>query len=221
MSPNGTWGMVPDVVAKCSGERQFIRPVLEESVCCVESACDGVARTAARRTLLCIVTTAATLGFMVEVRALTPEDWRLWREVRLAALSEAPGAFRSTLAYWSGDGDTESRWRARLRDVPLNLVALEDNSPIGQASGAVLDGGALSELISMWVAPAARGSGVADALVDAVAEWAQSLGASAVRTSVRRANERAIHFYLRAGFMPVDEPGDEPAELAMVRPLHP
>lgn len=157
---------------------------------------------------------------MVEVRALTPEDWRLWREVRLAALRDAPEAFGSTLAYWSGDGDAEPRWRARLRDVPLNLIAVDDDSPIGQASGTLLDGDARSELISMWVAPAARGTGVADALVEAVAEWAQSLGASAVRLSVRRANERAIRFYLRVGFIHVDEPGDDPAELAMVRPPH-
>src|SRR5688500_3830984 len=124
---------------------------------------------------------------MVEVRALTPEDWRLWREVRHAALRDAPEAFGSTLAYWSGDGDSEPRWRARLGDVPLNLVALDAGSPIGQASGTQPDEDGRSELISMWVAPAARGTGVADALVEAVAEWAQSVGAAAVRLSIRRA----------------------------------
>lgn len=151
---------------------------------------------------------------------LAPEDWRLWREVRLAALMDAPEAFGSTLAYWSGDGDVEPRWRERLHDVPLNLVAMDDGVAIGQASGTGLDDHARTELISMWVAPAARGTGVADALVETVAEWAQGVGASAVRLSVRRANERAIRFYLRAGFVHVDDPGDEPAELAMVRPLH-
>lgn len=160
-------------------------------------------------------------GFMVEVRALTPEDWQLWREVRLAALEDAPEAFSSTFAHWSGDGDIEPRWRARLHDVPLNLIAVDDDGPIGQASGTALDDDARSELTSMWVAPAKRSNGVADALVDAVAEWAHSLGASAIRLSVRRANERAIRFYLRAGFIHIDEPGNEPAELVMVRSLHP
>jgi len=42
-------------------------------------------------------------------------------------------------------------------------------------------------------------------------------GATEVRLSVRRSNERAIRLYRRTGFAQVDEPGDEPAGLAMVR----
>ena len=52
---------------------------------------------------------------------LDPDDWQLWRELRLAALAEAPDAFGSTLAEWSGAGDTEQRWRTRLHGVALNL----------------------------------------------------------------------------------------------------
>jgi hypothetical protein len=35
----------------------------------------------------------------------------------VAALAEAPGAFGSTLAEWTGPGDTEQRWRGRLATV--------------------------------------------------------------------------------------------------------
>lgn len=150
---------------------------------------------------------------------LVPEDWRLWREVRLAALADAPAAFGATLESWSGARDTEHRWRQRLEDVPLNLVAMDDDHPVGQASGIAPDERGHAELISMWVAPAARGTGVAHALIDAVAVWARSAGASALRLSVRRPNDRAIRSYLRNGFSHTDEPGDEPAELAMIRPL--
>lgn len=59
---------------------------------------------------------------MVDVALVTAEDWRLWRELRLAAPTETPEAFGSTLAAWSGSGDTEARWRGRLDDVGLNLV---------------------------------------------------------------------------------------------------
>ena len=59
---------------------------------------------------------------MIETLVVEPDDWRMWRALRLAALTDAPGAFGSTLAEWSGTGDTEQRWRARLGDVALNLV---------------------------------------------------------------------------------------------------
>ena len=63
---------------------------------------------------------------MLELRTLTADDWPLWRELRLAALAEAPDAFGSALADWQGPGDTEDRWRGRLsipgaRDVVVLL----------------------------------------------------------------------------------------------------
>lgn len=158
---------------------------------------------------------------MVELRILTSDDWQLWREVRLAALADAPEAFGSNLAYWSGPGDTEDRWRSRLTDVPFNVVSLDDDGLTGQVSGTALDDEGRVELISMWVAPGARGTGVADALVGCVVEWAPEQGASAVHLSVRIGNERALGLYLRAGFVAVGEPAGDPAEITMVRPLRP
>jgi hypothetical protein len=48
------------------------------------------------------------------LRVLTPDDWRLWRTLRLLALEESPEAFGATLAEWTGPGDAEDRWRGRL-----------------------------------------------------------------------------------------------------------
>lgn len=70
---------------------------------------------------------------MIDVLALTPDDWELWRQLRRAALTEAPASFGSTLADWSGDGDTEQRWRARLEDVALNLALAVDGDLTGMA----------------------------------------------------------------------------------------
>ena len=63
-----------------------------------------------------------SMRIVIEAVVVTSDGWRLWRELRLAALAEAPAAFGSTLAEWSGAVDTEQRWRARLEDVALNLV---------------------------------------------------------------------------------------------------
>lgn len=154
---------------------------------------------------------------MVEVRTVAPDDWCQWRDVRMRALADAPEAFGSSLAEWAAAD--ERRWRRRLDDVPFNVIAVSDGLPVGQASGTAADDDGCVELLSMWVAPEARGTGAARALIDAVTEWARRVDAVGVRLSVRWANERAIRLYLRADFVPVDEGGDAPTELAMVRPL--
>ena len=71
----------------------------------------------------------------IQLRSLVPDDWQLWREVRLEALKEAPYAFGSKLADWQGERDTEVRWRGRLTAVPLNLMAEWRQMPAGMAGG--------------------------------------------------------------------------------------
>ncbi|MFP7834643.1 GNAT family N-acetyltransferase [Marisediminicola sp. LYQ134] len=112
---------------------------------------------------------------------VSSNDWRIWRSLRLAALTEAPGAFGSRLADWVGAD--EGRWRKRL-SIPgaIDLVALDSGtgSPIGMVTGTpAARRGAGAELISMWVDPAARGRGVATLLADAVVTWAAAAGGTA------------------------------------------
>ncbi|MBF9072334.1 GNAT family N-acetyltransferase [Streptacidiphilus fuscans] len=147
---------------------------------------------------------------MLELRTLTSDDWPLWRELRLAALAEAPYAFGSTLAEWQGDGDREERWRGRL-SIPgaRDLVAVLDGRPVGMSSGVPVEGDTTAaELISMWVSPAARGHGVADGLIDAIARWAVARGARTLLLSVRPDNTNATALYARHGFTDTGELGE-------------
>jgi MOSC domain-containing protein YiiM/GNAT superfamily N-acetyltransferase len=139
---------------------------------------------------------------MIVLRALTAEEWRAWRTLRLQALAEAPHAFGSSLADWQGAGDTEERWRGRLR-LPgsHNLVAEADGTPVGMAGGVPVDGDdAAVELISMWVAPSARGRGAADALLLGVEAWARTRGAGRLTLAVAEGNKAAARLYARHGF---------------------
>ena len=146
---------------------------------------------------------------MVELRTLEADDWPLWRELRLAALAEAPYAFGSTLAQWQDSGDREERWRARL-SIPgaHDLVALLDGVPVGMASGVPDEGAANVELISIWVSPTARGKGVGDCLIQAIERWAAERGATTLRLSVMPDNCKATALYERHGFTDTGEPGD-------------
>lgn len=141
------------------------------------------------------------LPAVIELRSLGPDDWPVWRELRLAALAEAPEAFGARLADWQGAGDHAERWRARL-DIPgsYNVVVLLDGRPAGMASGVPADQPDAVELISMWVAPHARGRGVGDRLIRAVADWARHTGAARLLLAVAEGNPHAVDLYLRHGF---------------------
>lgn len=135
----------------------------------------------------------------ITIRALTVDQWPEWRALRLAALATDPHAFGSTLAEWSGAGDLETRWRGRLASIALNVLADLDGKAVGMASVSLPENGT-SELFSMWVAPAARGMGVGDALVGEALRWAGASGAKRLALDVRQANEPAIVLYRRHGF---------------------
>ncbi|KAL2135759.1 hypothetical protein VTI74DRAFT_7129 [Chaetomium olivicolor] len=147
---------------------------------------------------------------MIEITVLRPDDWPLWRELRLRALAEAPYAFGAALADWQGNGDREQRWRARL-EIPgsRNIIAHLGGSPVGMASGVPAgDDPEGIELISLWVSPEARGRGVGDRLLDEIEEWAAGLGRRTMRLSVRPLNEAAIALYRRHGLSETGEQGD-------------
>lgn len=140
---------------------------------------------------------------------MTAEDWQEWRPVRLAALAEAPDAFGSTLQDWADA--PEHRWRTRL-SLPgaIDLLAFEDDRAVAMASGVPdPDRQGTAELISMWVAPEARGRGVASRLIDAIVAWAAEHGVSDLELSVMPDNTRAGRTYERSGFVATDQPGDE------------
>lgn len=155
---------------------------------------------------------------MIEYRVLTPDDWPLWRALRLAALADAPTAFGSTLADWTGAGDTEWRWRARLSDVPFNVVLTWHGEPVGMVSAIDSSADGSVELISLWVVPAVRGQGVGDAAVCRVLEWARIRRAeSSVVLAVRLDNVAAARLYRRHGFVDAGLSPEDPSERLMRR----
>ncbi len=149
------------------------------------------------------------LPHVIEMRAVSPDDWEIWRMLRLAALAEAPYAFGSLLADWQGRNDREDRWRSRL-SIPgsFNVVAEIDDQPVGMTSVVPTTDDSVVELISMWIAPTARGRGVGDALVQEVERWARSMAARSLRLDVADGNRAAAGLYQRNGFRFTGEQGD-------------
>jgi len=129
-----------------------------------------------------------------------PDDWRLVRDVRLAALRDAPTAFESTYEREIAFGEADWRRRFGPRSVTF-LAYLPEASPAGMAGG-LEDQASVVELVAMWVAPAARGRGVGEALVDAVSGWAKPRD---LHLWVTEGNAPARALYERCGFVPTGE----------------
>jgi len=132
----------------------------------------------------------------VTARRLALHEWRTARAVRLRALRESPEAFASSFEEevdrpdtWWVEGMTKLAW----------FVAEDDAQVVGVVAGMPL--GDHTEVVSMWVEPAHRGRGAADALVSALAGWAEAQGDAGLCLAVASDNGRARRFYERIGFV--------------------
>ncbi|MCY1013959.1 GNAT family N-acetyltransferase [Nannocystis pusilla] len=148
------------------------------------------------------------------VRLEAHEGERL-RTVRLAALGDAPDAFGGTLAEAAVRRADE--WRQQLVELPTFVAELAGRD-VGMVRAVrhkvELDTG---ELLSMWIAPTARGQGVGDALVDAVVAWARAEGLRRLVLEVGDANAAAIALYARNGFVPTGVTGSLPPPRMHIR----
>jgi GNAT superfamily N-acetyltransferase len=158
---------------------------------------------------------------MVLVRATTLDDWQAMREIRLQALRDAPDAFASNYAREAGFERDE--WHRRAARDGSFLAFLDQGELAGLAGGFEEEPG-VAELVSMFVRPQARGHGVGEALVDAVAAWATSRNAASVHLWVTETNKPAIRLYERCGFTATSECQPLPSnpalgELGMTRLL--
>lgn len=137
------------------------------------------------------------LPAMVDIARLGEQEWDVYRDVRLASLEEAPSAFGSRLA--AERDRTEAEWRDRL-EHRTQFVAREEGRPVATV-GCLAEAEGAMELVSMWVAPPARGTGVADLLVDAVVAEARDRGCETIVVWVSEGNEPAERLYVRHGFV--------------------
>jgi ribosomal protein S18 acetylase RimI-like enzyme len=160
----------------------------------------------------------------VDVVRVAPSLWRVQRAVRLAMLLDTPLAYGSTFAREVAFSD--ELWQERMGESS-SWLALDPGPPqlpVGAVSLYQFPEQARDEacLVAMWVAPHARGRGVADSLVGALIEHARSAGLSRVTLDVADDNARAIGCYERLGFTRTGRTGtlphyDEVTEFEMSR----
>jgi ribosomal protein S18 acetylase RimI-like enzyme len=135
----------------------------------------------------------------IVIRRAVSDDWSAMKEIRLAALAEAPYAFGSTLDRELAF--TEDTWRSRAADN-LAFLGWQDQRLVGTATGFAdpdVPPGSV-RLVAMYVAPQARGTGCAHRLIDAVVDACVATGATQLVLDVTDVNAAAARCYRRYGF---------------------
>jgi GNAT superfamily N-acetyltransferase len=146
------------------------------------------------------VTRTERAAAAIVVRRLTPDDWAVWRDVRLASLADAPYAYGSSLAREEGFGEAD--WRARLDPASgQSAVAVLGDRVVGAACGYTPPGADAVLLVAMWARPGTRGCGVGDLLVADVLSWARENGWPSVSLRVADGNVAARRLFERNGFV--------------------
>jgi GNAT superfamily N-acetyltransferase len=137
----------------------------------------------------------------VEIVLVTSEGWEQVRDVRLRALADAPFAFGSRLE--EEQDRPEAFWRSRLESqAAATFLANRGHETVGLVRTFVEPEDITSaKLVSMWVAPPARGEGIGRRLVAAVIRWARDHNATSIELWVTETNASARGLYESCGFV--------------------
>jgi ribosomal protein S18 acetylase RimI-like enzyme len=141
---------------------------------------------------------------MVTIERLSRQFAIQLKQVRLTALRDTPSAFSSTWARESqrSNEDWLKLALAWTSGQSVFYVALDEGTPCGMIAGKsdeIAPGRAW--VLSMWVAPALRRSGLGARLMNEVERWAQGLGIYELHLHVTSNNSTAQSFYEKCGFI--------------------
>jgi ribosomal protein S18 acetylase RimI-like enzyme len=135
------------------------------------------------------------------IERLRAEQWRVLRDLRIAALTDAPDAFSPTAedarrhddAYWQRGAE-----RMSTAEAAMYLVRSGDRW-IGLVS-ATRDATGLGHIGAMWVHPEYRAQRLGAALLDRALEFLDERSSRGIELSVTEGNERPITLYRSRGF---------------------
>lgn len=135
------------------------------------------------------------------VQRLGPHAAERARAVRRRALRDAPDAFWITADQ--EEATTADQWRDRLSAPDMAMFVACGNGDVGLSVGARHSRYQTDAVLTaLWVAPEARGHGIAEELIQAVLAWARAAGYLRLRLDVADTNAAALRLYDKLGFTP-------------------
>ena len=143
----------------------------------------------------------------IQIVTLTPEEWPLYKQIRLESLLMAPEAFSSSYAevlQWPDSHWQERLVEARSREKSYLLFAKENERIVGIIGAYGPKGSEVVEIISVYVTQEKRGQGVGIALMTEILEEVGK--GKSFRKAVLTVNDgqiAAIALYRHFGFQTV------------------
>lgn len=134
------------------------------------------------------------------LRRLLPDDWALFRDIRLEMLHRDPLSFGSRHADWAAKPEAEIRaWLTRLRAFGL----LDETVCTSVAAWQPLAGpiaGHRGTVVSAYTRPESRGRAQFATVLAAIEKDATASGVIQLEFDVVAGNTAALAAYRRAGF---------------------
>lgn len=153
----------------------------------------------------------------VTIRAVVEGEAEALKGVRLRALEDSPDAFIQPLVEAEGEPIAvyEERVASTVRGETLNLVAVDESGAfVGLAAGIPWEG--RTRVVSVWVDPTVRGTGVGAELVERIAAWSLGRGTHC-QIEVAPGNDPALRLYRRLGFEPTGIDPPEGCDVVLIR----
>lgn len=140
----------------------------------------------------------------LEIAPLNPQDWPLYREIRLEALLDSPQAFGSV--YRDQVVKPESFWRDRLVQSSAGpgswlLFARLDGRIVGMIGAFTNpEEPGVATVVGVYVSPSARGKGIGRAMLQAILAVVFTAGIPTARLGVNSEQVPALSLYRSFGF---------------------
>jgi ribosomal protein S18 acetylase RimI-like enzyme len=135
-----------------------------------------------------------------EIVGLTPDQWEIYRDIRLRGLLENPQAFARS--YEEEKAFPQERWLERASN-PYNFLAVEDGVPLGTIGAFIQEESdkRIAHIVGVFVIKKARGKGIGSKLLGAVLnKIRQDSSIQTVQLTVNKEQIPAVRLYEKFGF---------------------
>ncbi len=139
----------------------------------------------------------------IEIRPFKPDEWHVYRAVRLKALETDPKFFCES--YDDAKAKPDEHYQAHLLDANSAVFGVFRHGDVIGMTGIVIDkedaSGQTANLWGSWLEPAWRGKGLARRMYEARLNWAKARpGVKRVTVSHRKSNAISKKANQRWGF---------------------